>query len=286
MKRFVLSSPPNPEGRIRLYGEDYHYLVRVRRLKTGMLFDAVLPGGTEVQVRILSTVDNILIGECLEKCPGQGPGKMEKPPSLPAPIVLFQGLPKGSKMDLIIRQAAEAGVSTVAPFESEYSAVRLENNPAQKIKRWERIIREARQQSGSATETKVLVPYCFNAVLEYWESKKNEYKRPLGLLFHQEQLETPAGSFPPSGRSEDIAPPLAKGSFHDYLVNDPDFIALAVGPEGGFSPAEVSQFLTAGWKPLIMGHTILRTETAALYGIAAVQIILLEKETWAASVKE
>jgi 16S rRNA (uracil1498-N3)-methyltransferase len=74
--------------------------------------------------------------------------------------------------------------------------------------------------------------------------------------------------------------PLAKGTFHNYLDNSPDFAALAVGPEGGFSPRELSLFLAAGFRPLVMGNTILRTETAALYGTAALRIILLESESW------
>jgi 16S rRNA (uracil1498-N3)-methyltransferase len=57
-------------------------------------------------------------------------------------------------------------------------------------------------------------------------------------------------------------------------------VVLAVGPEGGFSPEEVSRFLAAGFKPLVIGNTILRTETAALYAAAAVRIILLERTAW------
>ena len=258
MKRFILTSTPNPDGMIRLYEHDYHYLVRVKRLEAPMCFDAVLPGGVETQVRILSTVDNILIGECLYG--------VEKQPSLIPPVALFQGLPKGGKMDLIVRQAAEGGVSIVAPFESEYSTVRLNKRQDEKVERWTRIVREARQQSGSAVETKVLPPCSFDTLLENWDSVKKEYKRPLGILFHQD--------------------PLENGTFHDYLGRSPDFVALAVGPEGGFSPGEVSRFLAGGWKPAVMGNTILRTETAALCGIAAIRIILLEKEAWSTGLKE
>jgi len=249
MKRFVLSVPPNQEGMIRLYDKDYHYLVRVRRCRSGSYFDAVLPGGAETRVKVLSTVDNILIGECL--------GAAEKKPSSFPPIALFQGLPKGSKMDLIVRQAAEGGVSVVAPFESEYSTARLNN---EKPIRWNRIVREARQQSGSATETEVRILCGFDALLDYWESLKKVYSRPLGILLHQE--------------------PLEKGTFHGYLGSSPDFTALAVGPEGGFSQREVSLFIAAGFKPLVMGNTILRTETAALYGTAVIKTLLLESESW------
>jgi len=252
MKHFVLSTAPNPEGMIRLYEKDYHYLVKVRRLKTGMCFDAIFPGGEEARVRILSTVDNILIGECL--------GTSGHTTALLPPLALFQGLPKGSKMDLIVRQAAEGGVSIVAPFESEYSTARLNKNSAEKLKRWERIVKEARQQSGSSIETMIKPPCNFNGLLDYWQTLKKEYRRPLGILLHQEALE--------------------KGSFHDYLGNNPDFVTLAVGPEGGFSSREVSLLLTAGFRPILMGNTILRTETAALYGTAAIRIILLENEAW------
>jgi len=252
MKRFVLSVPPGPEGIIRLYEKDYHYLVRVRRLRPGACFDALLPGGKETRVRVLSTVDNILIGECT--------GATEKIPSSFPRIALFQGLPRGAKMDLIVRQAAEGGVFLIIPFVSEYSAARPESGSAERQKRWERIIREARQQSGSVIETEVKEPCGFDSMLEYWEALKKEYSSPAGILLHQE--------------------PLEQGSFHDYLCNNPDFIALAVGPEGGFSPGEVTGLIQTGFKPVLMGNTILRTETAAIYGTAAIRVILLERETW------
>jgi len=262
MKRFVLSAPPNPEGMIHLYDKDYHYLVRVRRLRPDSCFDALLPDGTEIRVRVLSTVDNILIGECFsEEC--FEPAKQVSAGQVPAegsplpPIALFQGLPKGTKMDTIVRQAAEGGVSVVAPFTSEYSTA---HPNAEKLKRWGRIVREARQQSGSATETLIRKACDFDALLDYWESLKKEYKRPVGILLHQE--------------------PLEKGSFHDYIRYNPDFVALAVGPEGGFSQREVSLLLAAGFKPLLMGNTILRVDTAALYGTAALRIIMLESESW------
>ena len=225
-----------------------------------MCFDAILPGGREIRVRILSTVDNILIGECIG-VPEQVPAKQVPP------IALFQGLPKGTKMDLIVRQAAEGGVSIVAPFQSEYSTVHLKEEPSAggRQKRWERIVKEARQQSGSTIETKIMPCRGFDALLDYWKSLKEKYTRPLGVLFHQETLETT---------------PLAKGGFHNYLSMYPDFVAIAVGPEGGFSSGEASLFMAAGFRPLLMGNTILRTETAALYGTAAIRIIMLESESW------
>jgi 16S rRNA (uracil1498-N3)-methyltransferase len=244
-----------------LYGKDYHYLVRVRRLKSGAVFDVLLPNGEETPVQILSVVDGILIGRCLAA------GRAGGGPLLP-PIILFQGLPKGAKMDLIVRQAAEGGLSGVVPFESGYSAVKIKAGVMdEKIKRWERIIKEARQQSGSVIPTELKAPCGIDGVLDYWRELIKDRPRGVGILLHQEPW-TPAGG------------PLVQGTFHDYLYNDPEFVVLAVGPEGGFSPGEAARFIEAGFKPLVMGSTILRTETAALYAAAAVRIILLESASW------
>jgi 16S rRNA (uracil1498-N3)-methyltransferase len=261
MKQFVLSVEPNADGVIRLYGEDYHYLVRVRRLKTGSSFSALLPGGAETRVKILSTVDDILIGEC--------EGAFTPSASALPPIILFQGLPRGTKMDLIVRQAAEGGVSEIIPFESEFSTAKIKGNGEKgqvKLKRWERIIKEARQQSGSIIPTIIKPPCTVDGVLDYWAGLKKTRPGGVGILLHQD--------------------PLDKGSFHDYLYNSPEFAALAVGPEGGFSPGEAARFMAAGFKPLVMGNTILRTETAALYGAAAIRIILLEISSWALKAPE
>jgi len=74
--------------------------------------------------------------------------------------------------------------------------------------------------------------------------------------------------------------PLAQSSLHGYLDRVPQAVVMAIGPEGGFSGLEVSRFLEAGFLPLTIGNTILRTETAALYCAASIRIILLEKDSW------
>jgi 16S rRNA (uracil1498-N3)-methyltransferase len=252
VKRFILSQPPDSDGFIRLGGRDYHYLVRVRRLKPGMFFPALLPGGAEVRVRVRSTDGDTLVGECLAL-----PERCQAPIS---PILLFQALPKGTKMDLIVRQAAEGGITEIVPFASEHSIPKVQAGGDEKLRRWERIIREARQQSGSGIATAVHAPLDTDGLLAYWETLKARQPGSLGLFFHQD--------------------PVDEGSLHGYLEAMPELIAMAIGPEGGFSPAEVSRFLAAGFKPVKIGDTILRTETAALYGAAAIRIILLESASW------
>jgi 16S rRNA (uracil1498-N3)-methyltransferase len=254
MKRFILNQAPGAGGKVELSGEDYHYLVRVRRLAPGEVFPALLPGGGETLVRVLSVEGGRLTGVCGgEKAGAAGP-------ELP-PLILFQALPKGAKMDLIVRQAAEGGLAEVVPFFSEYSVPRQsEEGPGNRFRRWEKIIREARQQSGSPVATALTPPLSLAGLLEYWEKLKNRTGKALGLLFHQT--------------------PLEQASLHEYLSVEPEMVVLVIGPEGGFSPGELSRFLDAGFRPLTIGNTVLRTETAALYGAAAIRIILLEKASW------
>ena len=263
MKRFILPSPPDDRGLIRLAGKDFHYLARVRRLREGAVFDAALPDGSAVRVLALSLADNCLTGECL-------PDELIDETALP-PIILFQAMPKGAKLDLIVRQAVEGGITEIRPFVSAWSVPRIsgETSPgkggdaSRRAERWRRIIREARQQSGSFTATEIAAPCTVEELLEYWETLKSRHTRPRGIILH-----------PQSGG------PLVKGAFHSYLYGNPDLVVLAVGPEGGFSPGEVSRFAAAGFKPLVIGNTILRTETASLYAAAAVRVILLENAAW------
>jgi 16S rRNA (uracil1498-N3)-methyltransferase len=188
-------------------------------------------------------------------------------------------------MDLIVRQAAEGGVAEIVPFESDHSILRLPEGgdvpqgdgssdaggieKGGRLERWRRIIREARQQSGSPVATGIRAPCGTAGALAYWEELRNRWPGAVGIL-----LQPPADSGTP------VRDPLAKGSLHGYLVNSPALAAALIGPEGGFSPEEFSGFVAAGFKPVTIGNTVLRTETAALYAMAAIRVILLENHRW------
>jgi 16S rRNA (uracil1498-N3)-methyltransferase len=260
MKQFILNTEPDRDGRVRLEGRDYRYLARVRRLAPGEYFPALLPGGAGVMVRVCSVDNRTVVGEV---APSGAAPSLNSP--LP-PIILLQALPKGEKMDIIVRQAAEGGLSEIVPFASEFSMVKITNDrglskdSGHKLSRWERIIKEARQQSGSAAATAIRQPLSMDGLFAYWEQLVAQRPRALGLLFHHL--------------------PLAQTSLHGYLDSSPEMVALVIGPEGGFSSAEAERFMAAGFKPFTVGDTILRTETAALYAQAAVRILLWEKDSW------
>jgi 16S rRNA (uracil1498-N3)-methyltransferase len=265
MKQFILPAPPDGGGEICLSGKDFHYLARVRRLKAGAELNALLPSGEAVRFRIKSVGRDSLVG-AITTVPSDTVPVSDLSDTIP-PIVLFQGLPKPAKMDLIVRQAAEGGINEIRPFTAEYSAAGARAGDGGRTERWRRIIREARQQSGSPVDTSVSPPCTTEALLEYWEALRGRASRPVGILLHHE-------------RNLEGGGPLAQGSLHRYLGNAPDLVVFAIGPEGGFSGPEVARFLEAGFKALVIGNTVLRTETAALYAAAAIRIILLESAWW------
>jgi len=266
VKQFILRDEPGRDSTVRLEGNDYHYLVHVRRLAVGEFFPAILPNGKETLVKITSINQKVLTGECqppseaaAHAVAAHAVAASEK--KLPS-IILFQALPKGDKMDLIVRQAAEGGITEIVPFVSEFSVAKT-GADGQKFSRWERIIREARQQSGSKIATAIHKPAAgknltIDGLFKYWATLREA--GATGLFFHHIGLE--------------------KESLHSYLDSVDSVVVLAVGPEGGFSDAEAALFLEKGFKPVTIGDTVLRTETAALYCAAAVKILLLERDSW------
>ena len=262
MKQFILNKEPDfsqgdGSGIVQLEGNDYHYLVNVRRLATGEFFPALLPDGKETLVQVLSIERGALTGKC--STTENLAHRQEN--NLP-PIILFQSIPKGDKMDLIVRQAAEGGITEIVPFISEFSTAKISAEKGQKFLRWERIIKEARQQSGSKTATILHQPLTKNELFDYWKKlREKDAANTLGLLFHHQKG-------------------LVNESLHGYLNSNPLVVAFAIGPEGGFSEKEVSLFMENGFKPLTIGDTVLRTETATLYCAAAIRVLLLEKDSW------
>ncbi|MCX7786727.1 MAG: 16S rRNA (uracil(1498)-N(3))-methyltransferase [Spirochaetes bacterium] len=247
MRLFIL--PPSFQGQeiFRLEGKDYHYLVRVLRKRVGDSFNASDGAGTYYY----ATVEEIAPSFCILRVQRRGP--LERP--FPE-ITLFQCIPKGKKLDLIVRQAVELGVSRVVPVISKFSVPRWESL-SEKIQRLQRIAKEAAQQCGSLEVPKILPPLPLEGIVEVFHPAEPDQ---LGLFFHQA--------------------PLARTTLHQYLSLYRKGIALVIGPEGGLSEEEVTCLQQRGFSPAYLGPSVLRTETAPVFALAAVQILLLEKTAW------
>ena len=162
----------------------------------------------------------------------------------PLRLVLLQGIARGEKMDLILQKATELGVSAVLPLRSQRSEVKLDDARAGKRHaHWQSVVIAACEQSGRAVVPPVGAPGSLPAVLA---------ALPAGglrlLLDPDGALSLPALQLPP-------ATP----------------VLLAVGPEGGWSPVDREHLGAAGFQGLRLGPRILRTETAGLAAISALQ---------------
>jgi len=271
MRQFVLPADYSGESRLILRGRSFHYLREVLRLPVGSTFPGMDTKGTRVTLTIVDagkssctvSVEPVIHGH--DPSPSSGAAAQARSAAGPVPgdstrgrprITLFQCLPKGRKMDLIVRQAAEAGIDRIVPVMSEHSIARIDAGDSGKTGRWHRIIREALQQSGTDHLPILEYPLPFDSIPAEQEGGGT------GLFFHER--------------------PLANKTLHEYLLDATDQIALVVGPEGGLSEKEVALLTSAGFGSVWLGESVLRVETAALYSIAAVQIVLLERDSWKA----
>lgn len=260
MRQFVLPEEPQG-GRIQIRGRDFHYLAHVRRVRAGDEFPATDGRGRRWRATVLEVGrESLRLG--LEE---SGTPPAGAPAEGPAPITLIQALPKSRKMDLIVRQATEAGVQAVLPVLSRHSLVRLDGEereaPARRdtrsarFTRWQRVAREAVQQSGRGVSPQIGEVTGLEQAVEALPEDGS-----VRLLAHPE--------------------PLAGHTLHECLAGEVPGVILAVGPEGGFADEEVRFLRERGFLAVSFGGTVLRTETAALFAVAAVQTVLQEKGTW------
>ncbi len=257
MKQFVLPTGYKGTPSYTLRGEHYHYIVNVLRARVGTTFAGLDPEGTPVTIELRAVgSDSCEIAVRTSETHRESElSESDRRGSTTPSITLFQCIPKGKKMDLIVRQATEAGVSAIVPVSSRHTVPRFDDRDWEnKRERWTRVMREAVQQSGRATLPTLENPIGLAEIASFWS------ERGPGLFCHEQ--------------------PLAHESLHEYLVGDTQQVALVIGPEGGLAPAESKQLMDAGFGPVYLGENVLRVETATLFAIAAVRIVLLERDRW------
>ena len=164
----------------------------------------------------------------------------------PLRITLLQGIARGEKMDLILQKATELGVARIVPVQSERSEVRLDGaRLARRIEHWRAVVVSACEQCGRARLPVVEAPVGIDAIGDIARTAA------LGLTLDpqgEHVLPLPGPRMPADGE-----------------------VAIAIGPEGGWSPRDREQLRAAGYEGLRLGPRILRTETAGLAAIAALQ---------------
>lgn len=227
--------------------EDSHYITRVQRKSIGYSMDFLDSSGNQYKGTLVNITDNL----CQVKLtPIENEAKDDYN------IIVFQGIPKGKKIDLMIRQSVEVGVKNFYPIIADHSVPSFKNNEdrEKKHKRWEKIVKEASQQSGSKSLTSLEPLQTLSKALEGLQEPYT------GIFFHQV--------------------PLMKTSLHGILKSAEKNIVLVIGPEGGLSQNEVELLKKYNFTPALLGDNILRAETATTFSLGAVKMILLERDLW------
>ena len=173
----------------------------------------------------------------------------QKSKPIPWRITLGQALPLGGAMDSIVRKATEIGVSVIVPLESERTQVHLDNDRSdRKIGKWQTAALEAAKQCGNSWLPEIAPVTSASAFME--SAKGYDLK----LI----------ASLQPGAKS--LRSVLAQ--FRTAQNRAPKNVLWLIGPEGDFTPAEMSLSRTMGFEPITLGPLVLRCETAAVYALS------------------
>lgn len=206
--------------------EEAAHALRVLRLAPGDACQALIDGAL-FDARIEETGPRVLL-----RLEGELPS-----PEPRVRVTLYQGLPKGDKMDYIAQKCTEAGVFRVAPVLFSRCVVKWEAKDGEKKRaRWARIAAEAAKQSGRAVVPQIAPPLTVGQLCAALPG------HALALAPWEEQR---------------------GGGIARQWAGQRD-VALVIGPEGGISPEEMAQLRRAGARAVTLGPRILRTETAGL----------------------
>lgn len=166
---------------------------------------------------------------------------------LPAKVYLFQGLPKGDKMELIIQKTVELGVYELIPVAMKRCVVKLDEKKAKsKIARWQGIAEAAAKQSKRAVIPQVKEVMTYRQALEYAQD--------MDVKLVPYEMENILDSSSGMAGTKKLMESLHAGQR----------IAVFIGPEGGFEQDEIDAAIAFGMKPITLGKRILRTETAGM----------------------
>lgn len=236
LTRVFVDLPLAPGARVVLPESAGAHLVRVLRLREGEACVLFNGDGHDYDARLLSAGKRGVEAEVHE-------GRLVDNES-PLRLVLLQGIARGEKMDLILQKATELGVAAIAPVFADRTEVRLDGERLDKrIAHWRSVVTAACEQSGRARVPKLL------PARGLFEAASALDADTLKLTLD------PLGEY----RFDTLSPVGAAG------------IVVSIGPEGGWSEKDRAILLSAGFSGLRLGPRVLRTETAGLAAIAALQ---------------
>lgn len=239
MHRFFSEEINSTSGEIRLSGSDAHHASQVLRLAEGDKIKVSSGDGRDYTCRITSVSNEEVVAVIEDICGNAA--------ELPVRITLYQGFPKGDKMDFILQKAVELGATRIVPVWMSRSVVKMDAAKAAKRRdRYQAIAEAAAKQSGRGVIPEV-------GTFLGMKEAVNEAKKLNRILLPYENAE---GMDAARSCIDEICKDAAEGKVQS--------LGIFIGPEGGFEEAEVKALEEAGALTISLGHRILRTETAGM----------------------
>lgn len=246
MHRFFVEKDQIQGNRITITGSDVNHIRNVLRMKEHD--ELVISAGESLEYTCY--VEEITPDQVIAAVTGV----QEKGVELPSKIYLFQGLPKGDKMELIIQKAVELGVYKIIPVATKRCVVKLDaKKEAAKLRRWHLISESAAKQSGRMAVPEVAGVMSFSEALAYAGSLD------VRLIPYERETDMK--------KTKEIINHIAPG----------ESIGIFIGPEGGFAEEEIGQAMENNVVPITLGKRILRTETAG-FTVLSILMFTLEQE--------
>lgn len=241
--RFFVPKEQISNTDISIIGSDASQIKNVLKLEPGEEID-ILDGSGRIYASKIKTIgQGKVICEIVSSRAAKSEPKIK--------TTLIQSIPREAKMDFIIQKSTELGVADIIPVSSERTIVKLDDKKREvRLERWQRITKEAAEQSGRGIVPRI------SPLKELIAALKEANDLDLKLIPWEMEENT-----------------SIKDLFE--IEKNPKGITIAIGPEGGFSANEVKAAIKYGFTPVTLGKRILRAETA---GIAVLSMVNYEFE--------
>jgi len=238
MPKFFIPKENIDNEILTVIGDDVSHITKVLRLRNGDTIECTDSAGYNYTAKIKLSEKDKVICEIVSKT------KVDTEP--PINVILIQGIPKAAKMDYIIQKNTELGIKEIFPCDLKRCVAKIDNS--KKTERWQKISKEAAQQSGRGIIPKINNPINLDEAINIMKL--------CDISFVAYECEE-------------------QNSIKSVLKSkeNPKSVAFIIGPEGGFDKSEIDKIVDAGIPSVSLGKRILRTETA---GEAVLSMIMYE----------
>lgn len=239
MPKFFVNSSNIQNSTAKIYGSDVKHITKVLRLQEKSILILCDGEGFDYVARLSEVSNDVLTLDIIEKKPCNAEPTLK--------VTVFQGVPKGTKMEYIIEKCTELGVDTIVPVVTERTVVKFDEKDGgkKKLDRWRKIAAESVKQCARGA-----IPQ----IQDIYDIKETEGLikcLDLVIVAYENEKET---------------------SLKEVLTKNKSVssIGIFIGPEGGFDKTEIEFLSSLGVKTVTLGNRILRTETAGQAVLSAI----------------